>query len=204
MKTNWQHYWQEKKNRVAFFVSILLLALVLFCFLHFLTYNESRQGYRFNDPILSLFSPLDFSVITFGITYFMGLSGIAIALKKPKLFVQIVQAYILITFFRMLSMYLLPLEAPADIIPLKDFFLQNTFYSGRDNLKDLFFSGHTATIFLFGIYFSDKKLKIIFFLGSIVIGTLVMLQHVHYSIDVFFAPLFAIVAARIQRKLEFF
>jgi hypothetical protein len=203
MEKSWQHYWQQKKNKTIFILSLLALALVLFCFLHFLTYNENRAGYRFDDPILSQFSPIDVSGITFGITYLMGLLGIIIALKKPALFIQLVQAYTLITLFRMVSMYLLPLEAPADIIPLKDYFLQNTFYSGRDNLKDLFFSGHTATIFLFGIYFTDKKIKIIFFSAALLIGILVVLQHVHYSIDVVFAPVFAIAAARIQRKVGF-
>lgn len=203
MKINWQYYWQQKKNKVIFILSLFTLATVLFCFLHFLTYNENRVGYSFDDPILKRFYPVDVSGMTFGITYVMGLLGIIIALKKPALFIRLVQAYTLITFFRMLSMYLLPLEPPTDIIPLKDYCLQNTFYSGRNNLKDLFFSGHTATIFLFGIYFNETKLKILFWFGSAVIGMLLMLQHVHYSIDVFFAPLFALAAAMIQRKLGF-
>ena len=106
------------------------------------------------------------------------------------------------TLLRMLCLYLLPLEAPESILPLKDTFLQSTFYSGRENLKDLFFSGHTATIFLFAFGFRKKGTKRFFFVGACVVGVLVLVQHVHFSIDVLAAPLFAYVAVRVQKKLK--
>ena len=90
-----------------------------------------------------------------------------------------------------------------DIIPLKDSFLQSSFYSGRENLKDLFFSGHTATIFLFAFGFRKKPLKILFAIGGTIVGILVVLQHVHYSIDVVVAPFVAYIAIRMQKKLKF-
>lgn len=201
MILNWKIFLNAKKNKLIFIFSFITLALVLISFLHFLTFNENREGFVFNDPILNLYNPKEISVFTFALTYILAISGIVISLKTPQLFIRLIQAYLIMTIFRMLCLFMFPLEAPKLIIPLKDIFLENTFYSGRENLKDLFFSGHTATIFLFGIYFDKKELKFLYFLGSLTIGIMLMIQHVHYSIDVAAAPIVAILASIIQKKI---
>lgn len=54
--------------------------------------------------------------------------------------------------------------------------------------NDLFFSGHTAVAFLgFLLFRQNKKLKYFFLITSISMGIIVLLMHVHYSIDVFSA-----------------
>lgn len=201
MILNWKIFLNAKKNKLIFIFSFITLALVLFSFLHFLTFNEDRKGFVFNDPILNLFNPKEISVFTFALTYILAILGIVISLKSPQLFIRLIQAYLIMTIFRMLCLFMFPLEAPKLIIPLKDIFLENTFYSGRENLKDLFFSGHTATIFLFGIYLQNKQLKTLYFIGSLTIGIMLMAQHVHYSIDVAAAPIVAILASKIQKKI---
>jgi len=199
----WKIYLSEKRNRIILFVSLLTLALTLLGFLHFLTFNEGRVGYLFHDPVLSLFSPFNISLFTFIVTYSLVLYGIASAFKTPVLLVRLLQGYMFMTLLRMACLYFVPLEPPADIIPLYDAFLKLSFYSGRDNLKDLFFSGHTATMFLFAFAFEDKKLKIIFTSGAILVGMLVLLQHVHYSIDVVAAPFVSWTSLKIQEKINY-
>ncbi|MCX6755782.1 MAG: phosphatase PAP2-related protein [Candidatus Nomurabacteria bacterium] len=50
---------------------------------------------------------------------------------------------------------------------------------------DLFFSGHTGIPFLLMLIFWDiKYLRITFLLSSVFFGTVVLLGHLHYSIDV--------------------
>ncbi|CAN5677767.1 phosphatase PAP2-related protein [soil metagenome] len=50
---------------------------------------------------------------------------------------------------------------------------------------DLFFSGHTGIPFLMGLLFwKDKVLRTIFFVWSVFFGVIVLLGHLHYSIDV--------------------
>lgn len=203
MKINWQTYWQSRGNRTVFIYSAVFLTIVLFCFLHVLTFIEDREGYIFNDPILNLFDPIDFSFTTFIVTYSFVLTGILITFRKPQLFVKLIQGYAILTLFRIFSLFFITLEPPPTIIPLQDIFLQSTFYSGRVNLKDLFFSGHTAILFLFAFDFTNPKLKILFIVGGIVIGTLVMLQHVHFSIDVFAAPVFAYLTIFTREKINF-
>lgn len=197
----WKKYWQCNKNKFVFTSTFIFLAIVLTSFLFFLTYNENRVGYIFNDPILKLIIPKEFSVFTFSLTYSLAIIGLSISIKTPVLFIQIIQAYLILTVLRIICLSIFPLEAPEKIIPLNDPFLENTFYSGRENLKDLFFSGHTATIFLFGLYFNNTKLKALFYSGSFVIGIFLIIQHVHFSIDVAAAPIFSILASRIQKKM---
>ncbi len=106
----------------------------------------------------------------------------------PQKFLLAIQTYSLIAFLRLLTIYLLPLDAPPTIIPLKDPFVE-FFGGGNTLLKDLFFSGHTATMFLFFLLVNNK-LKIVFFISTILVAIFVLIQHVHYTIDVVAAPFF--------------
>lgn len=50
---------------------------------------------------------------------------------------------------------------------------------------DLFFSGHTGLPFLLALVFwRNKKLRYIFLASSFIFGSVVLLGHLHYSIDV--------------------
>jgi hypothetical protein len=50
---------------------------------------------------------------------------------------------------------------------------------------DLFFSGHTGLPFLLSlIFWNNKKLRYTFLATSLMFGTIVLLGHLHYSIDV--------------------
>ena len=202
MKNAWQLYFSRPNKRTEFLFTIGILTLTLISFVYFLTFNENRFGYVFKDPILNLFEPVAISEVTFFITYFFAIYGIIISFREPALFVTLLQAYTIMTLFRITCLYVIPLEAPDKIIPLKDTFLQSTFYSGRENLKDLFFSGHTATIFLFAFAFRKIGIKIMFLFGASLVGILVIVQHVHYSIDVVAAPIFAFLSIKIQMKLK--
>ncbi|MBU2577194.1 MAG: sphingomyelin synthase family protein [Nanoarchaeota archaeon] len=53
--------------------------------------------------------------------------------------------------------------------------------------NDLFFSGHTATTFLGFLLFKESKIRWVFLAGSIFLGSVTLLMHRHYSIDVFAA-----------------
>jgi hypothetical protein len=199
----WSKYWKVKRNKAVVLISLSALTLTLFLFIRFLTYNEARTGFLFPDPVLSMFHPYALSEYTFFITYVLGVYGLIVCAQKPLMFVRLIQAYTIMTLLRMGCMFLLPLEPPAAIIPLRDSFLQSSFYSGRENLKDLFFSGHTATIFLFVFIFENARFRWFYGIGAAVVGMLLVLQHVHYSIDVMAAPVFAWLGVFIQKKIMY-
>jgi membrane-associated phospholipid phosphatase len=98
--------------------------------------------------------------------------------------------------FRAIAMYITPFEAPVTLLPLNDPFVQ-LFGQGNILEKDLFFSGHTATLFLLFLLMEKRILKVAFLIFTLVVGISVILQHVHYSIDVFAAPFFAYTSYRI-------
>jgi membrane-associated phospholipid phosphatase len=96
-----------------------------------------------------------------------------------------------------------PFNPPAGMIPLRDPFVE---FFGTSMLltKDLFFSGHTALLFLFFLMERTKLLKIIFLSSAVIVGICLLVQHVHYTIDIFAAPFFAFTSFKIVLKLKLF
>ena len=196
----WKYYLKEKRFLWGFAVSALVLIVTAAIFSKFLVFAEHREGVDFNDPILALFEPRNFSLTTFLLTYGSVVAIIAINFKRPPALVQMLQLYTLLLLARIVTIYCWPLHAPDSIIVLADPFL-DTFIYQVHNLRDLFFSGHTATVFIFALTLQSKALKSFFMVISGVIGTLLILQHVHYSVDVFAAPIFAWLLFIVHKKL---
>ena len=185
---NWKEFF--KGRRTEFIVTILLLAIILFIFPNFLAYVEGRQGVTLADPVLELFNPIDLTWLTFGLIYISLIVALYSFAAKPEILLLALQSYSLLVIFRMMVMYSAPLDAPERLILLNDPFVQ-FFGSGEVLTKDLFFSGHTATLFLLFLISDKKHLKIIFLISTVLVGIAVLLQHVHYTIDVLAAPFFA-------------
>jgi hypothetical protein len=185
---NWKEF--LTKRRTELIITVLILAIILFLFPSFLAFVEGRRGVILADPILELYNPIDFTWLTFGLIYISLIVAIISFAAKPEILLLALQSYSLLVIFRMLVMYSAPLDAPERMILLNDPFVQ-FFGSGKVLTKDLFFSGHTATLFLLFLLSDKKHLKIIFLINTVLVGTAVLLQHVHYTIDVLTAPFFA-------------
>jgi hypothetical protein len=201
IKEAWKKSFSDRKFVINFIISTFFLAAALTILARFIDYNEEFSGFSFKDPLLNLFNPIDLTWITFIILY----SSLVIALYRlsyyPESMLIAFQSYALIAFFRFSTIYFLPLDAPSTIIPLKDPFVE-FFGGGRTLYRDLFFSGHTATMFLFFLTSRDKKLRIIFLIASVFVASTVLIQHVHYTIDVLAAPFFAYSSYRIALLLN--
>ena len=196
---NWKEFF--KGRRTEFIVTILLLAIILFIFPNFLAYVEGRQGVTLADPVLELFNPIDLTWLTFGLIYISLIVAIFSFATKPAILILALQSYSLLVIFRMMVMYSAPLDAPERLILLNDPFVQ-FFGSGEVLTKDLFFSGHTATLFLLFLISDKKHLKIIFLISTVLVGIAVLLQHVHYTIDVLAAPFFAYSSYKIAKIIN--
>src|SRR5262249_28485049 len=115
------------------------------------------------------------------------------AAQTPQLFLNFLWAYILLLIFRTVTITVIPLDPPSGLIPLVDP-LSNFFYGDKFVTKDLFFSGHTSTVFLLCLNFrssSDRKVALI---ATVVVAMLLLIQHVHYTLDVVGGFLFAWIA----------
>jgi hypothetical protein len=91
--------------------------------------------------------------------------------KSMALFILIRSAFISVT-------HIGPFPTSVHIDPLS---IINYFTFGGD----LFFSGHTGLPFLMGlIYWNDIRLRVFFIISSVIFGIVVLLAHLHYTIDV--------------------
>ena len=105
-------------------------------------------------------------------------------------------AYNVVTLLRMSFIGLISLNPPLGLIPLADP-ITNLFY-GKDYIThDLFFSGHTTTVFLIFLCLKRKNDRIFALFASVSVGFLLLVQHVHYTADVVAAPVFTYAVYRL-------
>ncbi len=197
IKQSWKISLSDKSFRIRIIVSSVGLVLILWTLTNFLSFVETRPGFSFEDPMLSLFSPIDLTWAIFVVIYAATTLAVISLIDKPIIFLAGIQTYLLMVLIRIIAMYLLPLEPPQLMIALKDPVVQ--LFVGVDNTltKDLFFSGHTATLFIMYLISEKKSLiKLMMLSATIITGLMVILQHVHYSIDVFSAPFFTYIGYR--------
>ncbi len=191
---SWKEFYKDRK--VEILLTVVFLIIILIILSNFLGYVEGREGTTLPDPILNLFNPINLTWLTFGLIY----ASLAIAImnfvKEPDKLLLAIQSYSLMVVFRLITMYVTPFAAPEKLLLLDDPFVQ-FFGSGQILTKDLFFSGHTATLFLLFLIADIKSLRIFFLFCTIAVAAAVILQHVHYTIDVISAPFFAYTSYRI-------
>jgi membrane-associated phospholipid phosphatase len=199
-KDNWNQSWNESRFKIQFVATFIMLGALLFFLSYFFAYVEAREGSVVNDVILNLVSPVDLSVATFLLIYFAAVFCIITLLNKPELFLKAVQAYFLVLIFRIITLTIFPLEPPEGIILLKDPFIEYFFYGQTRITKDLFFSGHVATVCLLYLANPIKKLNWFYLSVFILVALFIMIQRVHYSFDVLAAPVFAWLSWRLVNK----
>lgn len=185
----WRKFLKDKSNKISLIVTLVLLSVILFSLTNFLNYVEGRQGVVLSDPILKLFNPINLTWLTFSLIYLSLIIAIITLLNNPNRLLFAIQLYTLMVIIRIIAMFLLPLEPPVTMIILIDPFVE-FLGTGQTLTKDLFFSGHTATLFILYLVTEKKKLKYVFLFCTIAVALSVILQHVHYTIDVFAAPFF--------------
>lgn len=187
----WSELWKNPsfKKKTIVYSSLLVAILVILPF--FFSAIEKRNGIQLNDPILQLIPAVDVSLATFLVIWSMTIFLWVRMLQNPSLFLVTLCSMVILFLSRLISISLLPLDPPVGLIPLKDPIV-NLFYGGTNVFitKDLFYSGHTSTQFLFFLCLHKRRDKLIALAASLVVATLVLVQHVHYTIDVVFAFVF--------------
>ncbi|MCF2443745.1 hypothetical protein L0657_07240 [Dyadobacter sp. CY345] len=196
----WRKTWEKKSYKTTMFSGVITLSIISF-FLHpFFQAIELREGFLINDILLAILPAKDCSEAIFILIW----SCVALAtirfLNNPMLFIVFLWSYALLCLTRIITIALVPLNAPAGLIPLRDP-LSNYFYGQVFITKDLFYSGHTATLFLIYLCLEKKRDRLLVLLATAVVGLLLLVQHVHYSMDVLAAPFFAYFNVFCARKL---
>jgi hypothetical protein len=176
------------------------MAIILICLPYFFQYIEQRNGIVLSDEVLYKVAPYDVSTLIFILIWSSSFFMLLTAVKKPGIFLTFLIAYVILCLCRIGTILLFPLEAPQGLIELTDP-LSNSFYGTPFITKDLFFSGHVSTLFLMYLCQSNRVLRYYTMIASILVAILVLVQHIHYTIDVLFAFPFAYACFITSKKL---
>jgi len=192
----WKQVLGDRRELLVSLITVVALVLTLASYASFLTGIEMRQGFAFPDPIHQLMGPIDLTWPIFLILYGALVAAIGLLLGQPLILFRAMRAYTILVAIRMLCMWMLPLDPPATMIALSDPIVDLVTSDGASTLtRDLFFSGHTATFFLVGAVVPNKTFRRVYYGLGTVIAVMVLLQHVHYTVDVLVAPMAAFTAA---------
>ena len=201
MMQTWRNEWTNPSFRRQTIITVPLLLLVLLTLARFLAMVEGRTGVAYDDPILRLSSPRDVNWLTFSLIYVGLIAGIGYLAQYPRYLLLAMQSYMATVVLRIGAMFLLPLDPPPTPFPLLDPFVEY-FGTGMPLTKDLFFSGHTSTLFVLFLSSPGRRAKGIFLICTVCVATCVLLQHVHYTIDVYAAPVFAYAGYRLVMQFR--
>lgn len=188
--------WPAAWARPAFRGSLLLvlgLLSTLACLLPaFFAAIQQRPGVVLPDPLLAVLPAHDVSTPTF-VSIYLGIAvAVVYLVPRPALLLQALWAYALLHLLRVTTLWLLPLDVPTQLIVLRDPVVEQFFYASPAPItKDLFFSGHTATLALLALAVGNGWRRWILALLTGIVAVLVLVQHAHYTYDVLAAVPFA-------------
>lgn len=184
IRQEWQTAWNIRSFRGRLIAGIILVISILSVFPFFFQRIEQRQGTVLYDPLLSLLRPHDVSAPLFIMIWSMSALAAIRAVQNPRMLLVFVWSFLLLSVFRTLTITMIPLDPPAGLIGLSDP-LSNFFY-GHDRFvtKDLFFSGHTSSMFLLYLCLPGRLEKRLALLVTFCVAFLLLVQHVHYTLDI--------------------
>ncbi len=179
--TTWRHQLQDKQFRQSLFLSFALLLLSFFINFHAGTYATESASNYVTDIILSNIRVYQVDdIFTYGSIIFWIFVGL-LTLVKPARIPFILKQIAVFVLVRSVFISLTHLGP----FPTQIFIDPNNIVSKFTFGADMFFSGHTGLPFLMAlIFWYDLRLRILFIGTAIMFGTVVLMGHLHYSIDV--------------------
>ncbi|MDQ5962825.1 MAG: hypothetical protein QG653_632 [Patescibacteria group bacterium] len=188
--TFWAHY--------ALLIEALALFAISVVATHFASrYAEIRASNHVEDLILSNTPVFNFEFVFVELAVALVLFVVVLCIKYSKgspFIIKAVSLFILIRAGFVSLTHMGPFPTRLDIESnLLDFITSG---------NDLFFSGHTGLPFLIAlIFWNHKYLRTLFVSAAGVFGAIVLLAHLHYSIDVFAAFFITYAIYHISLKL---
>jgi hypothetical protein len=201
-KDIWKKTWNSPGKRQRLIIIIVLIPVFFAALPYFFNYIEKRNGVLLHDWVLAKIPPHNVSVVIFAIIWSMILLTLYRSLYSPSIFITYCFTLALVTIARITCISLVPLTPPAGLIPLTDP-ISGIFYGEATITKDLFFSGHTATLATIFFCLERKTDKLIAFAAMIALAILLVIQHIHYTIDILTAPVVVYVLYRVTCRFLF-
>lgn len=174
-------HWSDPFARQATLTSLVVLAVSLVVQYYAIAYATAVASNPATDIFLSNVPIWDIDgVYVYGLILFITFI-VLLLFANPKEAPFVIYSFALFLFIRSFFNSLTHI-APYPIPSSPDFnsTMKRIFFGG-----DLFFSGHTGSPFLMAlIFWNEKVLRYVFWGLSIFFGIVVLLAHLHYSIDV--------------------
>ncbi|HEV3414139.1 MAG TPA: phosphatase PAP2 family protein [Puia sp.] len=184
IRQEWETAWHMRGFRQRLISAIALVVILLSVFPYFFQRIEQRQGILLNDPLLAYLAPHNVSIPLFILIWSLSTLTAIRAVQNPRILLVFLWSFLLLSIFRTLTILLVPLDPPTGLIGLADP-LSNFFY-GHDRFvtKDLFFSGHTSSMFLLYFCLTNPRDRKIALIVTFLVAFLLLVQHVHYTLDI--------------------
>lgn len=178
----WINVFKNKEFIKSLIISIIFLIISIYINFRAGNYATEKASLPVTDIILSNIRVFDVDgFFVWGPIFLFSLITL-LCLYHPKKIPFILKNIALFTVIRSIFISLTHLGPfPTQIVVDNVTNIINKFTFGGD----LFFSGHTGIPFLLAlIFWQNKKLRYFFLAYSLFMGTIVLLGHYHYSIDV--------------------
>lgn len=202
IKLNWQNAFDTSFKRVKLIIGTMLIVAIINIMPSFFRSIEQRNGVVLNDWVLAHLPAVDVSTPIFAIIWGMAILMMIRALYKPALGITYLWTLIFVCIARFITLSFVKLDPPVGLIPLVDP-LTGYFYGHAAITKDLFFSGHTASMVLIYLHLERKNDKRVALAAMLVVMVLLLVQHIHYTMDILAAPVIVYCCYRFTRALGF-
>ncbi|SET90820.1 phosphatase PAP2-related protein [Hymenobacter actinosclerus] len=199
----WPAAWRRPAFRARLGLVLGLLLGLASQLPRYFAWVQARPGHLLPDPLLARLPAHDVSRAIFAVIYAGIALGMTTLLPRPARLLRALWAYLLLHLLRCGTLWLLPLEPPSGLVLLRDPLVDALIYAAPAPItKDLFFSGHTATLLLLALAVPPGWRRQALLAGTVAVGALVLVQHAHYTYDVLAAPLFVWLAWQGSRRLS--
>lgn len=182
---SYKTYFSDKNFIISFFSGLILLGISLTIQFFISGYVNGLPSAPVTDLILSNIRVYEVGGIFVYGSVLLFFVGLFIGLRQPNYMPFAMKSVALFTLIRSIFVTLTHVSAFPTRVVISSAFFNNEVFNGIFSGNDLFFSGHTGLPFLLALMFWDnKKLRFIFLGFSILFAIVVLLGHIHYSIDV--------------------
>ena len=201
IKQLWQNAYNTRGSRAKLLGAVIVIVIIINLLPSFFKHIEKRtDGVVLHDWILGHLPSYDLSVPIFILIWSMGLLMMWRGLYNPRVCISYIWTLNFVCIARFATIYLVKLNPPIGLVPLIDP-STSAFYGHTFITKDLFFSGHTSTMVLVYLHLQKRTDKLIALVCAMALVFMLLIQHIHYTIDVVAAPFFVYGFWRLAKAL---
>ncbi|MDZ7877315.1 MAG: phosphatase PAP2-related protein [Saprospiraceae bacterium] len=197
----WRNLQNKPTYAIVFFIGLALFLSSLQLTIRYVSTFETREGFVPYDPFMTYLPAVDMSAYIFLLLYGTVIFAAFYFIQDPKILLTFAFTFGFMYYIRALCITLVPFNEPASLIPLSDPFIEKLGVYQAFVKRDLFFSGHFASVFIPYLILRKIRFNWVFLASAVAMGIMIMFQHIHYSYDIFGAIVFSYLSYYLADKL---